>query len=600
MRRQARLARRSGLQPMMVINTGDAFPETVAVVLARWAWRYRSALAPVGVAAGLVAAAWWLHHTRPHGWLPIAVLAGVAAWAVALFGARWRFPALIERVYAAITIYVAGIWLSAATAVGPKVTPLPQALVIGAVILSVPWWTHRRRRAKVKLERKLQAWPDIAKAIGLAGAEVMSATVDVWGWRARFRLARGQTISDVVAKIPEIESGLGTFRGAVRVYPTPDDLAHRCEIRVLDVDPHAGAIPWPGPSVTSITQPVDLGPFEDATPCRVPFVRLHGIFGGTTGSGKSGGLNVLMGNLVACRDVVIWAVDLKKGMELGPWQSCIDRLATTPEEAITLLRDAVAVLEARAALLAAAGKRTWEISPAWPALVVIIDEYAELADEAPDAMSNTDSIARLGRAVAVTLIAATQRPTQKAMGQGAVRSQMDLRICFRVREPRDVDLVLGQGMLRAGWDAHNLNAPGKFLVSAPGHDRPKRACAYLLTDQIVTQTAARYTGHRPPLDTESRRAILAAANTRPVQDEDSASDGDTPEENRPPTIAEKALWTALCTAPIEGIGVSDLISATGMTRSTIYRHLRELALSDHAVQVSRGRWRARSSEEPSP
>ena len=37
------------------------------------------------------------------------------------------------------------------------------------------------------------------------------------GWRARFRLARGQTINNVVAKIPAIESGLGTFRGAVRV-----------------------------------------------------------------------------------------------------------------------------------------------------------------------------------------------------------------------------------------------------------------------------------------------------------------------------------------------------------------------------------------------
>ena len=83
----------------------------------------------------------------------------------------------------------------------------------------------------------------------------MSATVDVWGWRARFRLARGQTIKEVTAKIPAIESGLGTFRNAVRVYPTPDDLANRCEIRVLNMDPHAGSIPWPGPSVTSITQP---------------------------------------------------------------------------------------------------------------------------------------------------------------------------------------------------------------------------------------------------------------------------------------------------------------------------------------------------------
>ena len=600
MRRQARLARRSGLQPMMVINTGDTFPETVGVLLARWIWRYRSELAPLGVVAGLVAAAWWLHRIRPHWWLPLAVLAGVAAWAAALFGARWRFPTLTERVYVAITIYAAGIWISAATAVGPFLPPLPQTLAIGAVILSVPWWAHRRRRAKVRLDRKLQAWPDIAKAIGLAGAEVMSATVDVWRWRARFRLARGQTISDVIAKIPGIESGLGTFRGAVRVYPTPDDLAHRCEIRVLEVDPHAGAIPWPGPSVTSITQPVDLGPFEDASPCRVLFARLHGIFGGTTGAGKSGGLNVLMGNLVACRDVVIWAIDLKKGMELGPWRSCIDRLATSPEEAITLLRDAVAVLEARAALLAAEGKRTWEISPSWPALVVIIDEYAELADEAPDAMNDTDSIARLGRAVAVTLIAATQRPTQKAMGQGAVRSQMDLRICFRVREPRDVDLVLGQGMLRAGWDAHNLNAPGKFLVSAPGHDRPKRARAYLLTDQVVAESAARYAAYRPPLDAESRRAILAAANTRPVQDEKPADDGDSPEAGRPPTMAEQALWIALCRAPLEGIAVSDLINASGMTRSTIYRHLRELTRSGHVIQVSRGRWRARTTEEPSP
>ena len=301
----------------------------------------RRAAGPVGLAVPLRARArwpwppaWW---RPPGGCTPRGRTGGCPSrsWPAWPRGrrpcsaARWRFPTLTERVYAAITIYAAGIWLSAATAVGPFLPPLPQALAIGAVMLSVPWWAHRRRRAKVRLDRKLQAWPDIAKAIGLAGAEVMSATVDVWGWRARFRLARGQTISDVVAKIPEIESGLGTFRGAVRVYPTPDDLAHRCEIRVLDVDPHAGAIPWPGPSVTSITQPVDLGPFEDASPCRVLFARLHGIFGGTTGSGKSGGLNVLMGNLVACRDVVIWAIDLKKGMELGPWQSCIDRLATS-------------------------------------------------------------------------------------------------------------------------------------------------------------------------------------------------------------------------------------------------------------------------------
>ena len=143
MRRQARLARRSGLQPMMMINAGEPFPETVGVLLARWAWRYRSELAPLGVTAAMVAAAWWLHHTRPHWWPFLAMVTGVATWAVALFGARWRLPTRLERIYAAVTIYAGGTWLSAATAVSPSVPLLRQALIIGALILSVPWWAHQ-------------------------------------------------------------------------------------------------------------------------------------------------------------------------------------------------------------------------------------------------------------------------------------------------------------------------------------------------------------------------------------------------------------------------------------------------------------------------
>ena len=412
------------------------------------------------------------------------------------------------------------------------------ALGIGAAVLSVPWWAHRRRRARVRVERTLAAWPDIARAVGLAGSAVMSATVDVWGWRARFRLARGQTITDVIARIPAIESGLGTFRGAVRVYPTPDDRANRFELRVLDSDPHADAIPWPGPSITSITEPAELGPFEDAMPCRVLFLRRHAVFGGSTGSGKSGGLNVLMGNLTACQDVIIWAIDLKRGMELGPWTECIDRLATTPEQATALLRDAVAILKGRAEYLASVGRRTWEPTPEMPALVIIIDEYAELAEEAPDAMHYTDTIARLGRALAVTLIAATQRPTQKVMGQGAVRSQMDLRICFRVREQRDVDLVLGQGMLKAGWNAHKLNAPGKFLISAPEHDIPRRARAYLVTDEMVAETSARHSQIPRELDEISRNAMLAAP--APEFQPQYGNPGQSPEETLLARAAHRA------------------------------------------------------------
>ena len=92
---------------------------------------------------------------------------------------------------------------------------------------------------------------------------------------------------------------------------------------------------------------------------------------------------------------------------------------------------------------------------------------------------------------------------------------MDTRICFRVRERKDVDLVLGQGMLNAGWHAHTLNAPGKFLVSAPEHGTPRRARAYLVSDQAVSETAARHAGKRPGLDDVSQRAIGAADRPAP-------------------------------------------------------------------------------------
>jgi S-DNA-T family DNA segregation ATPase FtsK/SpoIIIE len=268
MRRTARRMRRYGFQPMMVMNHGDGLPEIAAVVLARWAWRYRSELAPVSTAAGMWLAAWLAHVFRPQWWpYPAALAAGTATCLLAA-GRHIGLSTRAERLYAAITTAAAGTWLTAAVLRGPWRNPLPLVLAIGGLVLAVPWWAHRRRRARVRVERTLAVWPEIAEAVGLAGSQVMSAVVDVWGWRARFALARGQTIADVIAKLPAIESALGVFRGAVRAVPTPDDLANRFELRVLDKDPHADAITWPGPSISSITEPVDFGPFEDAAPVR--------------------------------------------------------------------------------------------------------------------------------------------------------------------------------------------------------------------------------------------------------------------------------------------------------------------------------------------
>jgi hypothetical protein len=600
LRRQARQARRYGMQPMLIMGDGDRLPATTVVLTARLMWRYRSELGPAACAAVLFAAGLLVHATRPGYWPVPLCFAAVAAPAALITGKRLGLPTGAERVYAAIVAVTAGGWLTAAIAAGPLTPPLPFLLAAAGLVLAIPWWAHRRRRARVRVERKLDAWPVIAQAVGLSGSRVMEAVVDLWGWHARFGLARGQTIDDVRAKLPAIESGLGTFRGAARVYPTPDNLAHRFELRVLDKDPHADAIPWPGPSTTTITRPVDLGPFEDATPATVLFLRRHALAGGTTGSGKSGCVNVIMANLTACTDVVVWAIDLKQGMELRPWAACLGRLATTPAQARALLADAAAIIGARADHLAGIGKRAWEPSAARPALVIVIDEYAELASLVPGAAADTDTIARLGRAVAVTLIAATQRPTQQAMGQRAVRSQMDVRVAFRVRERRDTDLILGPGMLAVGWHAHTLNAPGKFLISAPEYDTPRRARAYLLTDDMVAEAAALHSRTRPELDEVSAQLIAGRAQfhpeslpAEPAQGQQSEPCGDDTAGHNAP---ELTLRAALATAPPDGIPIAELVIATGMSQRWVHYRLRALAEAGQAVQVRRGIWRPTGPE----
>lgn len=139
------------------------------------------------------------------------------------------------------------------------------------------------------------------------------------------------------------------------------------------------------------------------------------------------------------------------------------------------------------------------------------------------------------------------------MGQGAVRSQMDTRICFRVRKRKDVDLVLGQGMLAAGRHAHTLNAPGKFLLSVPEHTAPRRARAYLATDDDVVRTVAGYADGRPE---------------------------------------EESLWCALCVAPGDGTDIAELMRASGMSRPILYRRLNQLASHGRAIQADWGRWLA--------
>ena len=105
--------------------------------------------------------------------------------------------------------------------------------------------------------------------------------------------------------------------------------------------------------------------------------------------------------------------------------------------------------------------------------------------------------------------------------------------------------------------------------------------------------------------TPNHSAPLLAANDH----RDSTADGpagdirvpevsDSAGDRSGPSGADEALWFALCLAPDEGTDVGELLPLTGMSRPTLYRRLAEHAKVGRAVQVSRGRWRAITTEEP--
>lgn len=235
LRKQARRAHRARMQPVVLIE--GPLPPPAWVVLARLGWRYRSEIAPVAIMGAMFAIGWWLHVARPEWWPFLLAVSDLAAFALMTLGSYVGLALLTERCYAAVVALSVGGWLAMAAIAGPLAPPMLPLLGLGVLILAIPWWAHRRRRAWARAQRAISAWPGIAAAIGLPGARIQFARVDAWGWRAVVKLAPGQTIADVIAAVPAIESALATYRGAVRVYNAREGRADLFELRVLDTEP---------------------------------------------------------------------------------------------------------------------------------------------------------------------------------------------------------------------------------------------------------------------------------------------------------------------------------------------------------------------------
>jgi S-DNA-T family DNA segregation ATPase FtsK/SpoIIIE len=187
-----------------------------------------------------------LHWQWPGWWQVVAAVGLAAGLIVGDLGHRLGLDRPIERAYAATVTATAGLWLAAATRLGPLRRPLLPVLLAGVLVGGVPWWTHHRRRAKVRVVRAMTTWAEDAAAADLDGAHLqrVDVTPDGQQWTARLLLPKGKTLADALTRVPKLESALGLRPRAIRVEEDPT-LARRVILRVVTRDPHVRPLPLP-------------------------------------------------------------------------------------------------------------------------------------------------------------------------------------------------------------------------------------------------------------------------------------------------------------------------------------------------------------------
>ena len=129
------------------------------------------------------------------------------------------------------------------------------------------------------------------------------------------------------------------------------------------------------------------------------------------------------------------------------------------------------------------------------------------------------------------------------------------------------------------------------ITVGPGHDRPERAPACLLTGEVVAAPGAEYANDRSRLDATSRRVIDSA--DRPDAPSADGGPAGSPDTADAPETAGHAPWLPPCRAPGDGTDVTDLMRITGWTRTRLDRHLRQYAGAGRAIGGSGGNWPAR-------
>ena len=249
---------------------------------------------------------------------------------------------------------------------------------------------------------------------------------------------------------------------------------------------------------------VALGKDIAGHPVIVDLARMpHLLVAGTTGSGKSVGLNTMILSLVSKtspEDLRMIMIDPKM-LELAVYDGIphlLTPVVTDMKDAANALRWCVMEMERRYQLMAKAGVRNIAnynaklvsqkkqmnllddvAEKTLPYIVVIADEYADLMMVVGKKIEQLIArIAQKARAAGIHLVLATQRPSVDVV-TGLIKANIPTRIAFQVSSRIDSRTVLDQG------GAEQLLGHGDMLYLPPGTSVPIRIHGAFVEDDEV-------------------------------------------------------------------------------------------------------------------
>lgn len=202
----------------------------------------------------------------------------------------------------------------------------------------------------------------------------------------------------------------------------------------------------------------------------------HLLIAGTTGSGKSVGINAMLLSLLyrnSPKNLRLMMIDPKM-LEFSIYNDIphlLTPVITDPKKAIIALSNMVAEMERRYKLMAEARTKNIENyndkmnelgEAGLPFIVVIIDELADLMMTAgKDVEFYIGRLAQMARASGIHLIVATQRPSVDVV-TGLIKANLPSRLAYKVGQRIDSKVILdAQG-------AESLLGRGDSLFTPPG------------------------------------------------------------------------------------------------------------------------------------